>query len=352
MQVISARLNSYNTDLERVEFIMEDKGIGELPSMVQTVGSMLLYNSSINPYKEYQQLDNLLSSGRTFTGDGEKCKTLASAPSTLVSGDALPDISGLDLNYRPEMGEMAGLALPTNLPLNFLAADISFDGVSLPSIAPSANQRKADFLLPQITDGYAANPSAKQTKDVPAPKPTSDLPPPPPPPPSGGQSTTAPPTTPPPVNQPPNPPPPVQQVPPPVVESAPPPAPPPVNNIDDDNEDNGPSSGGAPSFLDAIKGMSVAKLKSKEEAKVADAKIKREEVKAKPISMMDEMRLRMQRRNSAISGKDDKESKRRDSLIVQAAQNNPTEQFKPKLSLLGFKEVDEDEDRYFYILVY
>jgi hypothetical protein len=35
--------------------------------------------------------------------------------------------------------------------------------------------------------------------------------------------------------------------------------------------------------------------------------------------MMDEMRLRMQRRNSAISGKFDKQSQKRDSLIVKNA---------------------------------
>ena len=46
---------------------------------------------------------------------------LASAPSTLVSGDSLADAVGLDLTFKPQMGEMASLALPSNLPLDFLA---------------------------------------------------------------------------------------------------------------------------------------------------------------------------------------------------------------------------------------
>ena len=46
---------------------------------------------------------------------------MASAPSSLLSGDALPDISLLDLTFRPQLGEMASLALPTNLPLAFVA---------------------------------------------------------------------------------------------------------------------------------------------------------------------------------------------------------------------------------------
>lgn len=43
--------------------------------------------------------------------------------------------------------------------------------------------------------------------------------------------------------------------------------------------------------------MSVNKLRKKEEAQVAAAKIQRKEEAAKPVSMMDEMRMRMMRRN-------------------------------------------------------
>ena len=39
----------------------------------------------------------------------------------------------------------------------------------------------------------------------------------------------------------------------------------------------------------------------------------------KPLSMMEEMKLRMQRRNSAISGKDSKEQTKKDSAFVAAA---------------------------------
>jgi hypothetical protein len=64
VQDIVKRLNTYGTDLERVEFTMEDEGLGRLPHHIPSVGSMLLFNSNINPYKDYQTLDNLLSAGR------------------------------------------------------------------------------------------------------------------------------------------------------------------------------------------------------------------------------------------------------------------------------------------------
>jgi hypothetical protein len=64
LQDIVLRLNTFGTDLERVEFTMEDDGLGRLPQCVPSIGSLLLFNSNINPYKDYQTLDNLVSAGR------------------------------------------------------------------------------------------------------------------------------------------------------------------------------------------------------------------------------------------------------------------------------------------------
>lgn len=64
LQDIVVRLNTFGTDLERVEFTMEDEGLGRLPYSVPSVGSLLLFNSNINPYQDYQTLDNLISAGR------------------------------------------------------------------------------------------------------------------------------------------------------------------------------------------------------------------------------------------------------------------------------------------------
>lgn len=140
------RLNSYGTDMERIEFIIEDEGLGTLPDYVPSVGSLLLFNSSINLYKEYQTQDNLISTGRRVIGadsfmnnsltvlyyrvrldDEVSKKALASAPMTILSGDALPDIEALDLNFKPIMEEMSTLMLPANLPLDFIAGNTACD---------------------------------------------------------------------------------------------------------------------------------------------------------------------------------------------------------------------------------
>ena len=52
------------TDMERVEFLMEDHGLGPMPPTVPSVGSMLLFNTNVNPYEEYRALDNLVFTGR------------------------------------------------------------------------------------------------------------------------------------------------------------------------------------------------------------------------------------------------------------------------------------------------
>ena len=119
---IYTRLNTHNKDLQRVEFIMEDNGLGPLPEHVSSTSSLLLFNSNINPYKTYQTLDNLASAGREKTRSEEIIKGLESAPMTILSGDALPDVQALDLMFKPSMGEMASLALPDNLPLDFIAS--------------------------------------------------------------------------------------------------------------------------------------------------------------------------------------------------------------------------------------
>uniref|UniRef100_A0A7S3MFW6 WASH1 WAHD domain-containing protein n=1 Tax=Spumella elongata TaxID=89044 RepID=A0A7S3MFW6_9STRA len=356
MQDIVVRLNTFGTDLERVEFTMEDQGLGRLPHTVPSVGSMLLFNSNINPYKDYQTLDNLISAGREKHAQEEDNKALAQAPSTILSGDALPDIGGLDLLFKPSMGEMSSLALPENLPLDFIA-NINFTaGLDLPSIAPSAHLgNKANFNLPQITDGitvgsasssaYAPPPSAraaansKPTAAVSGPPPpppaVKSAPPPPPPPSAPQQSAAAPP-------------------PPPAPPAAPKPAVAAKEDSDSDNE--GPSGGGGGagkpvSFLDAIKGMSVSKLRNKEESAFAAKKVQKKVELQKPLTMAEALKEKLARRNAALSGRNDKEDKKRDSLIVQAARMQPpppsntsaAASSRPSLLSMGFAPVAEEQ---------
>lgn len=282
------RLNTNNTDLERVEFTMEEDGLGSLPPTIASVGSLLLFNSNINPYKDYQTLDNLISSGKEKAAAVDELKTLAHAPISLVDGDSLPDIQALDLLFKPQMGEMTTLALPENLPIDFIATGITFNAGDLPSIAPSAAfGNKPNYALPQL--GYDPYPSAKQSSAVASPAaslPSSNLSPPPPP-----QMASSPPPPPPP------PPalhmaqaPPTQQPPPPQMQSSPPPPPPPsayapppppqppVYTEAEAEIETEPEAASMPPgnpLLDAISGFSLNKLRGKEESAFQASKLQK-----------------------------------------------------------------------------
>ena len=85
----------------------------------------------------------------------------------------------------------------------------------------------------------------------------------------------------------------------------------------DDGDDGGGGGGGRGGLLDAIKGgIKLKKAGDREEKVTAVAK----EESKKPLSMMEEMKLRMQRRNSAISGRDSKDAQKKDAQMIKEAQ--------------------------------
>jgi len=282
---IYCRLNSHNSDMRKVEFIMEDKGLGPLPANLPSVGSLLLYNSNVNPYKNYQHLDNLEASAATREKQAEADgKGIALAPQTMINGDILPDIDQVDLNFRPEMGDINNFALPDNLPLDFLA-DISYQGMALPSIAPSAQYNaKVNMNLPQLTDGGI-------TMEAGPPPPDAGMPPPPP-------AASAPPP-PPAASAPPPPPPPgapmAADAPPPPPAAAAAPAAEAAPATEEEDEDEGDATGNP--LLDAIKGMGINKLRKAAERVVAENKTQKKEAEKKPMSVGDELRMKLMRRN-------------------------------------------------------
>ena len=58
---------------------------------------------------------------RTSEESIAESKPLASAPASLLLGVMQPDLVALDLTFKPTRGTVAALALPTNLPLDFVA---------------------------------------------------------------------------------------------------------------------------------------------------------------------------------------------------------------------------------------
>lgn len=88
--------------------------------------------------------------------------------------------------------------------------------------------------------------------------------------------------------------------------------------------------------------MSVSKLRNKEESAMAAMKSQKKVEQNKPLTMQEALKERLSRRNNAISGKNDKEQKRRDSLVVQAARTSMSGPSKSLVSF-GFAEIENSK---------
>lgn len=126
----------------------EKDGLGRFPVRVESVSAALLFNSGENPYKNYDSFNNL-ESVSMYRGalQTQQKQTLAAAPTTIAEGIELPMFSGLQFDYRPDLGVVPSFSLPQHLDLKNIA-NITFDASQQQaSIAPSAT---AQFELPSF----------------------------------------------------------------------------------------------------------------------------------------------------------------------------------------------------------
>ncbi|TMW57301.1 hypothetical protein Poli38472_003226 [Pythium oligandrum] len=317
------KVNPYR-EPKQGEVDMSKDGLGRLPEYIPSVGSVLLFNSGENPYQKYTSWDNLL--GTDYEEEEEMQKKLASAPKTLVEGDELPEVQRVDYDFRPTMGtvENPSAKMPTNLPLPNIAQDVQFTAESgaNTSIAPSVFQQSK--VLPDLPPNapFADAPTATEPTQANAPIGPLDGPPPPPPPPPSidFSSGDAPPPPPPPPtahddddSAPPPPPPPMptQQG-----DDAPPPPPPPQQNgaHEEEQESEAPEDDGNPltGLLAQIRNPNIRLRKVDAAERKPDPIERSTPAQNKPLSIAEEMKQRMLRRQAAISGKQDKLEQMRD----------------------------------------
>jgi WAS family protein 1 len=146
------------------------EGLGSLPRHLVSISSLLLFNTSENPYRKYVLMDPL-SGVKIKTRDRiiEADNELHEAPQSILFWEEL-ERGPRDSNiYQPKMLDLPELEVPASLPfLSHIADDELFEADMGPSIAPSlANQSIPE--LPELAEPLA-------------PPISSDAPPPPPPP--------------------------------------------------------------------------------------------------------------------------------------------------------------------------
>lgn len=115
----------------------EGEGLGSLPKHVPSVSSLLLFNTSENPYKKYVILDPL-EGVKTKTRDTIKEEEISEAPYTITEGEELLRGNVDSVMYVPIMPELPELDVPLQLPhLPNVADDLFYEADLGPSIAPS-----------------------------------------------------------------------------------------------------------------------------------------------------------------------------------------------------------------------
>ena len=184
--LFKSSLNSQLTDT-RVQLTMstvdDAEGLGSLPEYLPSVASLLLFNTSNNPYKTYVFTDPLSGLLRKTTKDKiiEK-KTLEEAPTSIQTGEELGRYQGAnDVTYRPRLGQLPEMEVPNVLNLPNVAENVLYDTAFEPSIAPSlAKAGELPDIDPSSSDQPPPPPPLDGDSELP---PVSGAPPPPPPPP-------------------------------------------------------------------------------------------------------------------------------------------------------------------------
>ena len=117
-----------------------EQGLGPLPEAISERGSasnLLLFNTEHNVYVQYRPLDNLSGEEEREEEPEKDRATLHEAPDTVRFGDQLPEVERTDFSYKPLLGEVPQLEVPSMLPDLKNVADLNWTAADLPSIAPS-----------------------------------------------------------------------------------------------------------------------------------------------------------------------------------------------------------------------
>ncbi|XP_033615326.1 WASH complex subunit 1, partial [Fukomys damarensis] len=117
-----------------------EEGLGGLPSNISSVSSLLLFNTTENPYKKYVFLDPLAGAvTKTHVMLGTETEKLFDAPLSISKREQLEQQVPENYFYVPDLGQVPEIDVPSYLPdLPGIADDLMYSADLGPGIAPSA----------------------------------------------------------------------------------------------------------------------------------------------------------------------------------------------------------------------
>lgn len=104
------------------------EGLGKLPRNLESISSLLLFNTAENPYKKYVMLDPLSGAvTKTRTAIEEEGSQIGAAPSTITNREQIERGVADNYLYMPGLGEVPEIDVPAYLPdLPGVADDLSY----------------------------------------------------------------------------------------------------------------------------------------------------------------------------------------------------------------------------------
>ena len=129
-KTLKEKLQFYNVHLnvKKKDDTSKSEGLGSLPKNLQSVSSLLLFNTTENPYKKYVMLDPLAGAvTKTRANIEEEDESIGEAPVSIMQGEELDRLMAQNYFYVPNLGEVPEINVALNLPdLPGIADDIAY----------------------------------------------------------------------------------------------------------------------------------------------------------------------------------------------------------------------------------
>lgn len=127
---IKEKLQFFNVQLNTTQRKTDkaNQGLGGLPKDISSISSLLLFNTTENPYKKYVILDPLEGAiTKTRKGLDEEGEDLAAAPVTITNREEMELLGLTNYFYVPNLGDVPELDVPVHLPdLPGIADDLAW----------------------------------------------------------------------------------------------------------------------------------------------------------------------------------------------------------------------------------
>ena len=129
-KALKDKLQFYNVHLNvrKKQDETKGEGLGSLPNNLQSVSSLLLFNTTENPYKKYVMLDPLAGAvTKTRSNIEEDEEDIGAAPISITQGEEMDRVTAQNYFYVPNLGDVPEIDVPVYLPdLPGIADDLSY----------------------------------------------------------------------------------------------------------------------------------------------------------------------------------------------------------------------------------